>query len=472
MMATDIAPELLEKLQESFSVKFSNNKKISKIYSTIKNGKPTYAEANDLSIEVGDILAEVFKENISSDILPDGKMHYNIAKRTVEPMLKNNYDIVTNGTVGVQEHLNKQAGIGIKAQTPELNQDRIDGIINRLDEEELYEDVKWILGEPVKNFTQAVVDDAIKVNADLHAKSGMRPKIIRKTTGNCCDWCAEIVGIYEYPNVPEDVYRRHRFCNCSVEYEPSSGKRQNVWDKSWYEVDKSTQIEERKQLSLRTEKKDKGSSDVIAGVKRGKQMSFSDANEGKGNVFYSHGGGYTVNCQTSVVAHEARLRGYDVTAKANTKGSVSEILSRDTNKAWLGADGLPLKGSTDVVLNGEGGSATFTAKSFRKYLDETIQTGERYTMGHEWKSKRTGGSGHIVSAFKDEGGNLKIYDPQTGEKYFSDSEIDQYLKRIKYSSTTRLGRRSIKYNHNPNVLRVDNLEFNMEIAGKILQEIQ
>ena len=118
----DIAPELLEKLRKSFSEKFNNNKKISKILSTIREGNPTYSEVNELSIVVGDILAEVFQENLSSDILPDGKMYYNIAKRTVEPMMVNNYNIVSENAVVVQEILNKNAGMGIKAQVPTLNQ--------------------------------------------------------------------------------------------------------------------------------------------------------------------------------------------------------------------------------------------------------------------------------------------------------------------------------------------------------------
>ena len=229
----DIAPELLEKLKKSFNEKFNSNKKIEKIFSTIREGKPTYSEVNDLSIEVGDILAEVFQENLSSDILPDGKMYYNIAKRTVEPMMINNYDIVTDNAVIVQEILNKQAGMGIKAQVPAINQSRIDGIINRLDEAELFDDIKWILDEPIKNFTQAMVDDAIVKNAEFHEGLGLKPTVTRIVRGDCCDWCRQIAGTYEYPDVPKDVYRRHRYCRCTVEYDPGNNKKQDVWTKQW-----------------------------------------------------------------------------------------------------------------------------------------------------------------------------------------------------------------------------------------------
>ena len=221
----DIAPELLEKLKRAFSEKFNKNKKIDKILSTIRDGKPTYSEVNELSIEVGDILAEVFQENLSADILPDGRMYYNIAKRTIEPMMINNYNIVTDNATIVQEILNKNAGMGIKAQVPKLNQSRIDGIINRLDEEELFDNIKWILDEPIKNFTQAVVDDAVKKNTEFHEGLGLVPSVTRIVQRDCCDWCRGVAGTYKAPNIPDDVYRRHRFCRCTVEYDPGDGKK-------------------------------------------------------------------------------------------------------------------------------------------------------------------------------------------------------------------------------------------------------
>lgn len=233
MMANDIAPALLETLKSAFAQKVNQNKKLDEIYLVIREGNPTYAEVNELSIEVGDMLAEVFQENLSSDILPDGRMYYNIAKRTVEPMMINNYDIVTINAVEVQEYLNQAAGMRIKAQVPSLNQSRIKGIIDRLDAEEIFDNIKWILDEPVKNFTQAAVDDLVKANADFHHELGLQPKIIRKADPGCCDWCNAIDGVYEYPDVPDDIYRRHRFCRCTVEYDPGDSRRQNVWTKQW-----------------------------------------------------------------------------------------------------------------------------------------------------------------------------------------------------------------------------------------------
>lgn len=228
----DIAPDLLVNLQQAFRTQFKASEKVQALNELIGVGKATYSEANEYAITVGQILSEVFQTHLSSTMLPEGKMYYNIAKKIVTPTLTQNYELTASYCSAVQETLNRQAGISLNAIKPDINQDRIDGIIMRLSEAENYDDIKWILDEPVVNFTQSVVDDTIKANLDFHYKSGLSPKIIRTSTGDCCAWCNEIVGEYRYPDeVPKEVFRRHRFCRCKCEYIPAKGKTQNVWTK-------------------------------------------------------------------------------------------------------------------------------------------------------------------------------------------------------------------------------------------------
>ncbi len=113
----------------------------------------------------------------------------------------------------------------------------------------LTEDAMWLLDAPVKTFSQSIVDDTIRTNAEFQSKAGLRPRIIRRDSGGCCDWCAKLAGTYDYPGVPREVYRRHANCNCTVEYDPGSGKRvQDVWTKKWTRKEESGKIEERKQI--------------------------------------------------------------------------------------------------------------------------------------------------------------------------------------------------------------------------------
>src|SRR5690625_237307 len=232
-MVNDIVPELLENIQRDFNSKIKKSRRLKTIQKAIESGTATYTQANLYAVEVGGILADVFKTHIKSDVLPDGHMYYNIAERIVTPTLTENHAMVTKVSAEVQEQLNKSVGLGLKGIEAPVNNHRIKSIINRITEEEVFDDVAWILQEPVINFTQTTVDETIKANVDFQGESGLSPKVIRTTDADPCDWCIDMAGVYKYPNVPDGVYARHDRCRCTVEYDPGDARKQDVWTKEW-----------------------------------------------------------------------------------------------------------------------------------------------------------------------------------------------------------------------------------------------
>ncbi len=227
-MVDDIVPKLLDDLKKEFLSKYKANKKIPKLLET-KNHANAYLYAQ----EVGDILAEVFDSKLSASILPEGKMFFNIGERILNETLGNNHKLVTEYAVELQTALNKEAGIGLKPKTNKVNQDRIDGLVNRLSTEDNFDDVKWILKDPVANFSRSVMDDFVMTNADFHAKAGLKPKLTRYVNSEHCEWCDKIAGTYDYP-VDKIIYARHENCDCVVEYHPKDGRGiQNSHTKRW-----------------------------------------------------------------------------------------------------------------------------------------------------------------------------------------------------------------------------------------------
>ncbi len=229
----DIAPQLLEDIQKEFNTSFNKNSKIKAIKKLIESGKATYSNANDYAIEVGNILARVFKNNITPDSLPDGRMYFNIAERILTPTLGNNHNLIAEISAQIQTNLNTTSGLGIKGILIKINQDRIKGFIDRVASEIDFKEVAWILDEPVINYSQSVVDDTIKANAEMHDKLGLSPKIVRTLVGGACPWCVALAGTFDYPDVPDDLYKRHDRCRCTVEYNPGDGKKQDVYSKKW-----------------------------------------------------------------------------------------------------------------------------------------------------------------------------------------------------------------------------------------------
>ncbi|WP_261059069.1 hypothetical protein [Streptococcus mitis] len=249
-MENDVLPGILQEVQERFERDFGKSEIVRNAFAALKGKKATYKTANEFAIEIGDILSKALGASLTNETLPDGKMYYNIAQRVLTDVLGRNYELVSDYAEQVQKNLNSEAKIGLAAQVPELNQDRIDGLVNRLASEESFDDVKWLLDDPIVNFSQSIVDDSIRKNVEFQHKVGLSPKIVRRVVGHPCKWCKSLEGSYNYPEVPKDIYRRHGKCRCIVDYHPGNGKKQNVHTKRWAESQKSAKIEVLKGVGL------------------------------------------------------------------------------------------------------------------------------------------------------------------------------------------------------------------------------
>ena len=135
------------------------------------------------------------------------------------------------------------------------------------------------------------------------------------------------------------------------------------------------------------------------GYKRGKVMSFEEADNGQSNISRD-----VENCASCVVVHEMRLRGYDISAlKYDARdGSISKLLSEDTRSIWITA-----KGKTPEFSALIGGEPDDIVKAIEK---QTQPIGSRYHIGWDNRS----GGGHIVTLERTERG-LVCYDPQVNE---------------------------------------------------------
>ena len=219
----DIAPALLDAIRKDFR----------RILGDAKLQQLTYLGAEEYAEAVGDALAQAFALHISAESLPEGRLWWNIADRVIRPMLEEDHKLVADASVEVQQALNKAAGLGLKAQRAPLNEDKVIGILNKIAVAEDFATVAWVLDEPIKTFSRSVADETLQRNVAFQGKAGLKPRVIRTAESHCCKWCSNLAGVYEYPDVPKDVYRRHERCRCRVEYDPGSGHKQNVWTKKW-----------------------------------------------------------------------------------------------------------------------------------------------------------------------------------------------------------------------------------------------
>lgn len=111
---TDIAPELYEAIRADFTRLYNQDRTIQNVLKKIDAGSATYVDAYYYSSAVGKVASKAMLNHLNESTLPDGRLYYNIAERTVRPILEEMENIIRENTNRIQDALNEKAGIGLK----------------------------------------------------------------------------------------------------------------------------------------------------------------------------------------------------------------------------------------------------------------------------------------------------------------------------------------------------------------------
>lgn len=134
------------------------------------------------------------------------------------------------------------------------------------------------------------------------------------------------------------------------------------------------------------------------------------------------------------MAHELRLRGFDVTAQPNWKiDDDPNKLSSSTWQCWKSQDGTPMQMPEAFAFKFKGFRMSGTpVKETLQLIEEHTQEVGRYHVSFSWKGRRYG---HIVTMDRKADGTALWYDPQSGKRDFFDKE---YAKKIYYVRAYRV----------------------------------
>lgn len=223
-MTTD---EILRKIIRRYGVETENIRTMQMIESKLAKHAVTYRDANQYAQEIGNILTGIFREYLP-EALTDGKLYRAAAEVLVkEPMYQAVSDVNRVARM-VQNDLNAQAGIGMNAITPEVNEDQIDGIITGICNAETYAGSEELFMDQLGNFLEGHVDDFVRENADFQSNAGLTVIVQRIADGKCCKWCSNLAGSWLYDQVRDkgnDIWKRHNNCHCQIIYDPRGSKR-------------------------------------------------------------------------------------------------------------------------------------------------------------------------------------------------------------------------------------------------------
>lgn len=127
----DIVPELLKSVLGDFHTRVESDIAMQGILSR-QGKKTTIAEVSRLAERVGEYAYLSLKENLAEKNLPDGTLHWNIAKRVLVPLMQDVQRTCLDMAEAAQKRQDKKNGIGIKPIRPPFNEERIDAVLNKI----------------------------------------------------------------------------------------------------------------------------------------------------------------------------------------------------------------------------------------------------------------------------------------------------------------------------------------------------
>lgn len=214
--------EALARIIAGFNGGMNDSRKAQEIAKKIAEGRATHKDAYEFARESGRIMTGSMKKNVP-EVLTDGKMFREEADEVIRKPMKIAGKKVSKTAAEIQRSLNQREGIGINGIEVDLNDDQLTGIITGIANAESYEQGAGLLFDQLENFLEGVVDDSVRENAQFQYEAGLEPRVIRTASGKCCKWCSNLAGTYKYEDVRDkgnDVWRRHRNCHCTIEFDP------------------------------------------------------------------------------------------------------------------------------------------------------------------------------------------------------------------------------------------------------------
>ena len=205
-----------EDIKEPFLESLRNDKRATALINKIEAGKGNYEMASEYAARVGDNLAKVLRKRAPLESIAEWDIDDLIPKS-----LGLDHSIVTYACENVQTAMNKDAGLGIRYQQPKFDSARAWGLVDELRDNPEFTNIEKSFYDQLANFSQNIVDEAIRDNAGVMARAGIRTMVIRTAEAGACPWCDDVAGVYDYDEVRypgDDVWRRHENCRCTINY--------------------------------------------------------------------------------------------------------------------------------------------------------------------------------------------------------------------------------------------------------------
>ena len=222
----DIAPELYKKIQADFTTAVRNDGTIKAL---VNKGNKTPLSNKELTLidtRLGEHASKALQKTLTVENLPDGRLYYNIAERTVKPIMEQIYTTSNTLAVKAMQLKDRAAGINIAVARGMDPSGRIRELLDFAANSKTAEEIKNALNLPIKTTALDFNDDFLRANAEVRDGMGFKQTITREYDGvglangrRPCNWCIGRAGIYESYQEAKDAgaFERHTGCGCTID---------------------------------------------------------------------------------------------------------------------------------------------------------------------------------------------------------------------------------------------------------------
>lgn len=221
--------EALARIRKSLQRSVDETPAVKSLIEKIRSGKATYQDtalyarwaATNLGLSLSHVVCDIDLSDRAA---------------VCKALLLDQYEDINGFIDMVQAELDSRFGIQLAPHRAPFNDERADTIGHSLaDTTRPDEVIRRRAQSATATATKAIHDDRMKAEARFRSRAGLKCHITRTAVGGCCPWCSDVAGRYEYGEEPDDIYRRHDNCDCTVTFE-NGRQRQDVWSKRTWEA--------------------------------------------------------------------------------------------------------------------------------------------------------------------------------------------------------------------------------------------
>lgn len=340
--------ENYKRMRAELDEALSKDKRLAAIVDKIARGKADFNDTALYTQIVSKHMSDVIKRNIGSIKVPMGK------EMVCKELLRDHYELI-NGVFGeVQVSVDEKLGIHLNPIKPAYPEERVNSWAHSLEDPTVEQNVtERRAASGSENIGNSMHDACIKENAKVREQAGLDCYLVRDAGGGCCPWCQALEGRYSYADAPDDIFRRHDNCTCTVTY-VCGRKRQQVWSKQDWSNNKEREY--LKRLDAEKAAKRKALSDNSKPKVNSKEQAQAINEQSKSNItVFSKEQAEALNKQnqpvkfTQAEAKEREAKALDKSQKSGIirEGSNQKPITEITDSAIERVPNVKISGYTD-----------------------------------------------------------------------------------------------------------------------------